>query len=443
MPGMAASRSTGDAERVRAAAPRCGSSGRRPSRARRRPLRTSPASQPPWPRPIPAPPTGISGPARRDGLGQAGRRCDRRVRVAAGPDVGDRDGIGVGEDRPRTSSSIAAVRWKVSGSYTAHDAAARLALADAPRASRGSPSGGGRSRRTPTTPAASPFRSRRRPTPANEASPRARSLRREAQRRGRGGDAQRVRRRCGARPSAAGRCGARRARRGRRSPRSCRRHRPRRSAEQDRSGSAPAANARRSRREAAERAAGRVDDARSTIAARPVPRADDASSATPASPTLAMSIGGGPLRPPAADRIHASNASITAARSANTSGWSHSADVSTATSGRYGSKLPAYSSASTTNGGPRPSAPSPARRPVSDAGSSAPTNAAGSAPAAARTCTSQPDGRALAVRPGDRDERPAGRRVGDDLLPRLERDARPRARRPAPGGPGRSRSAPS
>ena len=42
--------------------------------------------------------------------------------------------------------------------------------------------------------------------------------------------------------------------------------------------------------------------------------------------------------------------------SAKTSGWSHSADVRTASAGRYGSKLPAYSSASTTNGGVRPAA---------------------------------------------------------------------------------------
>ena len=53
-------------------------------------------------------------------------------------------------------------------------------------------------------------------------------------------------------------------------------------------------------------------------------------------------------------RTHASNASSTASSSAKTSGWSHSALSSTATAGRYGSKLPAYSSASTTNSSPAP-----------------------------------------------------------------------------------------
>ena len=51
-------------------------------------------------------------------------------------------------------------------------------------------------------------------------------------------------------------------------------------------------------------------------------------------------------------------------------------------------------------------------------------------------------GRALAVRAGHADEGAADGRVGDDLLPRLDRDAGRRAPRPAPGGPGRSRSGP-
>ena len=66
--------------------------------------------------------------------------------------------------------------------------------------------------------------------------------------------------------------------------------------------------------------------------------------------------------------------------------------------------------------------------PVTAAGSSAPTNAPGSPPAPTSTWTSQPGGRALAVRPRDRDQHAARGRVGDDLLPRLERD---------PEGPGR------
>ena len=59
--------------------------------------------------------------------------------------------------------------------------------------------------------------------------------------------------------------------------------------------------------------------------------------------------------------------------------------------------------------------------------------------AARRQDVDQPAGRrALAVGARDRDQRPARRRVRDDLLPRLERDARPRAPRRARGGRGRS-----
>ena len=121
-----------------------------------------------------------------------------------------------------------------------------------------------------------------------------------------------------------------------------------------------------------------------------VPTSRRPSAATLGSPTFAMSTGGGPARPAAADRIHVSNAPLTASVSANTSGWSHSTDVSTVRSGRYGSKLPAYSSASTTNG-PEPQRAVAGAPPVTDVGSSAPTNAAGSAPAATRVCTSQPE----------------------------------------------------
>ena len=56
-------------------------------------------------------------------------------------------------------------------------------------------------------------------------------------------------------------------------------------------------------------------------------------------------------------------------------------------------------------------------------GSRAPTNAAGSRPPSARTWTSQPAVVLLPCVPGDADQVPSVRRVGDDLLPRLERDA--------------------
>ena len=96
--------------------------------------------------------------------------------------------------------------------------------------------------------------------------------------------------------------------------------------------------------------------------------------------------------------------------------------------GRYGSKLPAYSSASTTNASPRPSGPWPAVPPVIEPGIRAPTNAEGSAPDGDQDVDQPARRRALAVRAGDADERPPDGRVGDDLLPRLERD---------PGGPRR------
>ena len=89
-------------------------------------------------------------------------------------------------------------------------------------------------------------------------------------------------------------------------------------------------------------------------------------------------------------RIQPSNASSTSSRVANTSGWSQSALSSTPTIGRYGSKLPAYSSASTTVGLPSPSRTTDGSAPVSSVGRTAPTNADGSSPARTRRWTSQP-----------------------------------------------------
>ena len=102
------------------------------------------------------------------------------------------------------------------------------------------------------------------------------------------------------------------------------------------------------------------------------------------------------------------------------------------TSGRYASKLPAYSSASTTNASPAPrravaGTPSPVRA----AGRSAPTNAPGIAAGRRQDVDEPARGGALAVRPGDR--RPAaGRR---------RRRRRPAAR--ARAGSPRSRAAAS
>ena len=97
-------------------------------------------------------------------------------------------------------------------------------------------------------------------------------------------------------------------------------------------------------------------------------------------------------------------------------------------SGRYGSKLPAYSSASTTNAGPCRSGPSPAAPPVSTLGQQRPDEGRRVATGGHEQVDEPARGRALAVRPGHPDQGPSERRVGDDLLPRLERD---------PGGPRR------
>ncbi len=149
------------------------------------------------------------------------------------------------------------------------------------------------------------------------------------------------------------------------------------------------------------------------------------SAATPASPVFATSTTGrSPSpRPAEARRIQASNAAITASPSGNTSGWSHSAEVRTMTSGRYGSKLPAYSSASTTNSTPDP------RRAV--AGDPDARDGGGQERADERTRVSagthervdQPaGGRALPMRPCHRDQHAACGGIGHDLLPGLERD---------------------
>ena len=156
---------------------------------------------------------------------------------------------------------------------------------------------------------------------------------------------------------------------------------------------------------------------------------------TPRSPTLATSVGGSPVGAPLRP-IQPSNAATTAASSANTSGWSHSALIRTAMAGRYGSKLPAYSSASTTKSRLRPIRATPRCGPAIAAGSMR-ADEPGRVRAGPDEHVEQPAGRRrLAVRAGDRDQAPpAGRgRVGDDLLDALGRDARARARPRARGG---------
>ena len=108
-----------------------------------------------------------------------------------------------------------------------------------------------------------------------------------------------------------------------------------------------------------------------------------------------------------------------------------------------GRSCPAYSSASTTNAAPLPQRAVAGGPPVTFDGSSAPTNADGSAPATVEHVDEPARGGALAVGPGDADERAADRGVGDDLLPRFEGDAERRARPRAPDCPDRRRSGPA
>ena len=143
-----------------------------------------------------------------------------------------------------------------------------------------------------------------------------------------------------------------------------------------------------------------------------------ATAATPGSPTFAMTVlpSGHAAQPP-------SNASWTAAASAKTSGWSHSALVSTARSGRYASKFPAYSSASTTNGAPRPIR-AVAGCTAGDRARQQGTDERRRVESSVHEDMHQPArGRALPVRPCDGDQSPSRGRVGDDLLPSLDRDA--------------------
>ena len=270
-----------------------------------------------------------------------------------------------------------------------------------PRASPGSRSGGGRSRRTPTTPPASPFRSRRRPTPGNEASPStiASASRPAVMRRGR--DPEGVGRVVPARPSAAGPVTA---------PRSGSRpwissgrgfgSTPRRPGR-----ARPVAGPTRGP-ELARRCPGRSSPRRwAGASTRAVATICPGQSRRPAASWRDAVVGDvgderrrrRPRRSAARGAASASKAAITAARSAKTSGWSHSADVTIAIAGRYASKLPAYSSASTTKAGPLPHRAVALTPPVSSDGSSAPTNADGSRPGPDQD-VDQPAGRSCSCR---------------------------------------------
>ena len=144
----------------------------------------------------------------------------------------------------------------------------------------------------------------------------------------------------------------------------------------------------------------------------------------------------GPGRPqPGLERVH------DRASSANTSGWSHSALSTTAMSGRYASKLPAYSSASTTNASPLPQRAVAGSAAGQRRGQQRAHEGRRVAPAATSTWTSQPAEVDLPCVPATRHEPAAlGRRgVRDDLLPRLQRDARPARAATSSGMVGRDR----
>ena len=124
-------------------------------------------------------------------------------------------------------------------------------------------------------------------------------------------------------------------------------------------------------------------------------------------------------------RSSAANASTTAARSANTSGWSHSTFVTTVTARPVRVEVAGVLVGLDDE---RRAAP-PARRGRRTARDLRPEerpDERGRIRPGRRQHVDEPArGRALAVRPGDRHERPTGSGIGDDLLPRFERDAGP------------------
>ena len=273
----------------------------------------------------------MPGCARRDGGGQRRRRGDRRVRVAAGPDVGhgharrpSASDVGEGVEhrrRPMVGQRL------VDGP----DPPARLALADR----RERRADGGRvvavvvvdhdAGRLALALEAAADAARTTPRPARDRRPGRRPRTAAA-----AGDRQGV-----GRVVAAGRGQADRDRAGQRvEPVELQgRARPGRCRRPGRGCAAPG----RRRREplgdrprvAAQRCGAWSTSAYATTA-RASRRGGRRRPATPGSPTLATSVGAGA----ACGAASASNAATTAAASANTSGWSHSALVRTAMSGR-------------------------------------------------------------------------------------------------------------
>ena len=309
------------------------------------------------------------------------------------------------------------------------DAAAGLALADGRERRRGSPSGGGRSRRTRPRPPTSPLRSSRRATPANDASPATiRSAPSPRPRRGRR-DAQRVRdvvrpgRRQADRDRAAelveadeldGRAVARR--RGHPAEEHARRTGCRRELLRDAPGVAPGAGSPRrprSRRPRSSRASRRG-------APRPAPR--------PGSPTFATRTGGSATGP----RPHAPDPALERVDDGVLVG--EDVGVVPLRGGEDRERRPVRVEVAGVlvglddERGVRPAAMRRRRSRRYRSRSSAPTNAVGSRPPSARTWTSQPEVVLLPWVPATPTRSRPRRRVRDDLLPRLERDAEPPGR---------------
>ena len=258
-----------------------------------------------------------------------------RVGVAARPDVGDRHGVG---RRERLGEGVEQRRGPVVRQRLVDgpDAAAGLALAD----------GGQRladRRRVVAVvvvdhdaPRPRPCARAAAPRPPNPARPAGDGVRRR-----RPAPPRRRRRparwpRCGAPPSAAARGPGRRAGRGPRSRGWSSRGRSRDPAEERLGGPARAAEAVHDPAGvAADPLRRRVDQRRRDDPPGPVAEPRDELGDPRRRRRWRRAPAGRRGRAAApARRIHASKASSTAARSANTSGWSHSAEVSTMTSGR-------------------------------------------------------------------------------------------------------------
>ena len=387
----------------------------------------------------------MRGSRRGDGLRQPGGRGDRRVRVAAGPDVGDRDGVGTGED---VGERVEQRRRPVVGQRLVHgpDAPAGLALADRgqrladrrrvvavvvvhddARAPRPCARAAARRPRTPPRPATIA------PAPTPDGGRRARDpqrVRGVVAARGRQARGDRAGERVEAERSRAwsprGRAAVIRPEERRRGP----------AAVAEPLGDPAGEPAGALRRDVHER---RRDDPPGPVG-EPRDELGDARRRRRSRRAPAAAGRRRRRRPPRAGSS-ASNAASTAARSANTSGWSHSAEVRTATAGPVRRR----SCRRTRPPRRRTASPSPRRAVAGDADPGQ-RRRQQRADERARVRARRPPARGPASPPScscrasprpPTSVRPRGR-VGDDLLPRLERDAgRPRGGA-APGCPDRS-----